>query len=223
MPRRFFKRVSRQRHRLLERWYMRPFRVLLANPAYWSLHRRQVTRALALGLFVAFVPLPVHILVAAALAIALRVNVPVAVSATFISNPLTAVPFFYVAYEIGANVLDVGMRPFTFELSWNWLTSGLLPIWRPFLLGCLLMGLATSVTGYVVLGSIWHLTLVLKYRRRHRRTSGKSRVNEQKSAREHTRSAAPPIEQIPSGLQGSSRRQPGECQSEQEATGGTPP
>jgi len=201
---------------------MRPFRALLMNPAYWTLHRRQVTRALALGLFVAYVPLPVHLLLAAALAIALRVNVPVAVSATFITNPLTVVPLYYIAYEVGANVLDVGMRPFTFELSWDWLTSGLLPIWRPFLLGCLLMALATAVTGYVLLGSIWHLTLVLKYRKRRRRTSANSTVNEQKSAREHACGACPPLGQTASGLHGRAEHPRGEPQDEREAASGTP-
>ena len=33
---------------------MRPFRLLLEHPVYWSLNRRNVTRAFALGLFLAF-------------------------------------------------------------------------------------------------------------------------------------------------------------------------
>ena len=45
---------------------MRPFRLLLEHPAYWTLNRRNVTRAFALGLFISFVPLPVHILLATA-------------------------------------------------------------------------------------------------------------------------------------------------------------
>src|SRR3954470_21027227 len=68
MPRRLFKPLSRQRHRWKERWFMRPFRVVLEHPVYWSLNRRSVTRAFALGLFLAFVPLPIHMLLAALLA-----------------------------------------------------------------------------------------------------------------------------------------------------------
>src|SRR5512138_3937293 len=72
MPRRLFKPLSRQRHRLRERWFMQPFRVLLEHPVYWSLNRRNVTLAFALGVFLAFVPLPGSFLLAAILALILR-------------------------------------------------------------------------------------------------------------------------------------------------------
>ena len=45
MPRRLFKTLTRQRQRWKQRWFMRPFRLLLEHPAYWSLNRRSVTRA----------------------------------------------------------------------------------------------------------------------------------------------------------------------------------
>ena len=61
---------------------MRPFRLLLEHPVYWSLNRRSVTRAFALGLFIAFVPMPIHLLLGAALALLLRLNVPAAVAGT---------------------------------------------------------------------------------------------------------------------------------------------
>ncbi len=63
-------------------------------------------------------------------------------------------------------LLGIDTRPFAIELSWEWLTTGLLPIWKPFLLGCLVMGLASAAAGYLLLGGIWHLTLVLEYRKR---------------------------------------------------------
>ena len=59
MPRRLFKTLSRQRQRWKQRWFMRPFRLLLEHPAYWSLNRRSVIRAFSLGLFISFVPLPI--------------------------------------------------------------------------------------------------------------------------------------------------------------------
>ena len=83
--------MSRQRQRWKQRWFMRPFRLLLEHPAYWTLNRRSVTRAFALGLFISFVPLPIHILVAAAAALMLRLNVPAAITGTFLANPLTMV------------------------------------------------------------------------------------------------------------------------------------
>lgn len=145
---------------------MRPFRLLLEHPAYWSLNRRSITRAVALGLFVSFVPLPVHILLGAVLALLFRVNVPAAVTATLITNPLTMVPLFLSAYWVGCQLLDVSVRDIQFEMTWHWLSTAFIPIWKPFLLGCLIMGTTAAVLGYVALGGIWHLSLVLKYHKR---------------------------------------------------------
>jgi uncharacterized protein (DUF2062 family) len=171
MPRRVFKSISRQRHQWKGRWFLRPARLLLENPAYWSLNRRNVTRAFSLGLLLAFVPLPVHVVLAAALALLLRLNLPAAVAGTLIVNPLTAVPLYIIAYRVGRLLLSAPPRPFHFELSLQWLSSGLLPIWKPFLLGCLVTGMLTALTGYLLLGGLWHLSLVLKYHRRKRQSA----------------------------------------------------
>jgi uncharacterized protein len=166
MPRRFFKSMSRQRQRWKQRWFMRPFRLVLEHPAYWTLNRRSVTRAFALGLFISFVPLPIHIIVAAAAALLLRLNVPAAITGTFLANPLTMVPMYIAAYWVGCHLLGIGFRNINFELSWDWITTGLLPIWKPMLLGCLILGSTAAIAGYIMLGGIWHLSLVLKYHER---------------------------------------------------------
>jgi uncharacterized protein (DUF2062 family) len=158
--------MSRQRQRWKQRWFMRPFRLLLEHPAYWSLNRRSGTRAFALGLFISFVPLPIHIIVAAVAALLLRLNVPAAITGTFLANPLTMVPMYISAYWVGCHLLGIGFRNISFELSWDWLTTGLLPIWKPMLLGCLILGSAAAIAGYVTLGGVWHLSLVLKYHKR---------------------------------------------------------
>jgi uncharacterized protein len=158
--------MSRQRQRWKQRWFMRPFRLLLEHPAYWTLNRRSVTRAFALGLFISFVPLPIHIFVAAAAALILRLNVPAAITGTFLTNPLTMVPMYISAYWVGCRLLGITFRNIKFELSWDWLTTGLLPIWKPMLLGCLTLGSVAAIAGYITLGGIWHLSLVLKYHER---------------------------------------------------------
>jgi uncharacterized protein (DUF2062 family) len=145
---------------------MRPFRLLLVQSQFWSLNRRSVTRAFALGLMISFVPLPVQMPLAALGALLFRLNVPAAIFGTFLANPVTMVPMYMAAYWVGCSLLGVASRDIAFEMSWHWLTTALLPIWKPFLLGCLVLGSATAVTGYVLLGGVWHLTLVLKYHER---------------------------------------------------------
>lgn len=166
MPRRLFKPLSRQRHFWSERWFMRPFKLLLGNPAYWSLNRRNVTRAFALGLLLAFAPIPGHTVLAGLLAIALRLNIPAALSGTLLCNPFTMVPLYVFCYRLGRVLLGLPPRAFNFEISWQWLAHGLLPIWKPFLLGCAVMGTTTAIVGYILLGGLWHLQLVMSYHRR---------------------------------------------------------
>jgi uncharacterized protein len=166
MPRRLFKPLSRQRHRWKERWFMRPFRLVLEHPAYWTLNRRNVTRAFALGLFISFIPLPIHIFVSTALALLFRLNVPAALAGTFLANPLTIVPMYISAYWLGCHLLGIGFHTIAFELTWQWLSTALIPIWKPFLLGCLILGTAAAIAGYIALAAVWHLSLVLKYHKR---------------------------------------------------------
>ena len=145
---------------------MRPFRLLLEDPVYWTLNRRNVTRAFALGLLISFVPIPVHFLLATVLALGLRLNVPAAIFGTFLANPLTMVPMYMGAYWTGSQLLGVTAHPIEFAMTWDWLTTSLVPIWKPFLLGCLVLGLSAGLVGYALLGGIWHLGLVLKYHER---------------------------------------------------------
>lgn len=169
MPRRIFKKLSRQRHHLRTRWFMRPFEFVFGDAAYWSLNRRNVTRAVALGFLIAFLPPPIpHTLVALLATIVLRVNIPVTFAATFLTNPFTMLPLFYAAYRSGCLVM--GVEPLhalpTGEQFWSTWFQG--PFLQPFLLGCLLFGLAAATFAYIALGLSWHLSLVYKFRKRKR-------------------------------------------------------
>jgi uncharacterized protein (DUF2062 family) len=180
MPRRVFKSLNRQRHRLKERWFLKPFRLLLEHPVYWSLNRRNVTRAFAVGLFIAFIPLPIHILLAPAIALILRLNIPAVVAGTLLTNPFTVVPLYVTAYWVGAQMLGIPERHVEFAMTWEWLQTELLPIWKPFLLGCFVMGALSALAGYALLGGLWHITLVMKYHERKGAGVDKERENIEK-------------------------------------------
>lgn len=180
MPRRLFKPLTRQRNRWQQYWFMRPFQLLLQQPVYWSLNRRSVTRAFALGLGIAFVPVPGGFALAAILALLLRLNVPAAVLGSALTNPATVVPLYMSAYWVGCRLLDLPFHMLRFELSWDWLTTGLLPVWKPFLLGCAVLGTLTALAGYILLGGLWHLSLVIRYQRRKEDAAGRKAADERK-------------------------------------------
>jgi uncharacterized protein (DUF2062 family) len=166
MPRRFIKRICPSPSTLEGHWFLRLFGSRLADPRLWGLCRRGVTGAFGVGLAICFIPLPVHFIVASLLAIALRLNIPVIMATILLMNPLTIVPAYYLAYRVGAALLNVEPARFAFEMSWAWLQSGLGPMWKPFLVGCLFCGVVGGVLGYMSLELLWRWRVASKYRTR---------------------------------------------------------
>ena len=159
MPRRFFRKFSPNRESLRGRWWIAPFDHLLHDPNLWGIRRRAVVPGFALGLFVAYLPVPGHILTAIFLAALLRVNVPVAAITTLIANPVTMGPMYYLGFEVGNWILGLPPRPFEFEMSFAWLTDRLATTWQPLLLGCLLLGTALAAIGYAALDLLWRASI----------------------------------------------------------------
>ena len=155
MPRRLLKRITPHPTKLQNRWFLRIFGPRVTNPRLWSLQRRSVTSAFGLGLAICFIPLPVHLPLAVLVAIVRQINVPTIVGTVCLVNPFTVVPVFYTAYRVGCLVLDVAPRRFNFKFDFDWLQYGLGPMWRPFLLGCLICSVLAGLTGWIALDLFW--------------------------------------------------------------------
>lgn len=166
------RRFGRQAQTLREKWYARPFAHLFTDPRLWSLQRRSITAAFGIGLGICFVPLPVHIPLAFILAMLLRLNVPTLLATVFLVNPLTVVPIYFFAYVTGRTLLGQAPGEFVFELSWDWLQHGLGPLWKPFLLGCLVCGVVCGLAGWLVTNRLWLWRVRKKYRTRSAAANG---------------------------------------------------
>ena len=171
MPRRIFKKFAFNRHEVARQWFMSPFRHLLHDPRLWGVQRRRVVPAFALGLFIAFMPFPGHTLMAVLIALALRINIPVAAVSTWVSNPATMGPMYYVAYKLGSWLLNAEVKPFGFEMSFDWVAHTFVTIWQPMLLGSVLLGATAAFIGYFTLNLLWRLSLAnYKSRKRKQRS-----------------------------------------------------
>ena len=167
MPRKLLNRVLPARARLRKKWFLRPFDALLHDPALWATHRKNVLKALAVGLFACFLPSPGQTMISVMVALWLRVNLPVAVAASWFANPLTMGPLYYACYRTGSWLLDRRPGGFPETVSFEWLWGEIGRIWQPLLLGCLLLGLLVTATTVLVLNQVWIRASRRQFRERH--------------------------------------------------------
>ncbi|QIB67361.1 DUF2062 domain-containing protein [Kineobactrum salinum] len=135
----------------------------------WHLNRYSASMAFFTGLFVAFLPLPGQMVIAAVTAVLLRCNLPLSVALVWISNPVTMPAIFYMAYRVGALLIDVPVQVMEFELSCAWLRARLDLIWRPLLVGSLLCGVLFGSLGYFVVNLLWRWRVSRQWHKRQRR------------------------------------------------------
>lgn len=147
-----------------DRQLTRVFGRMLHDPNLWHLNRYSVAWGVSIGLFMAFVPVPFQMVLAAAAAILISANLPIAVAVVWISNPITMAPLFYSAYKVGAWLLNEAPRKIQFEMSIDWLLTRLVDIWEPFLLGCLVLGVASGLVGQIAVRTIWRIHVVQSWK-----------------------------------------------------------
>lgn len=157
----------RDRETILASRWLKPFAHLFAHPALWHLNRRSVPRALAAGLFVAFV-IPVGQFVLAALvAVTTRGNVPLAAASTLISNPITFAPIYLGAYKLGALLLPGTTGQGAGQPAYGAAYS-IAAVSGATALGLLLFAVAASTLGYAAGAALWRLKLVSRWKTRSR-------------------------------------------------------
>ncbi|UST94113.1 DUF2062 domain-containing protein [Pseudomonas siliginis] len=166
MPRRLFKRYMPDPTSIREHKSLRFLGTLLHDPNLWHLNRHSVARAMAVGLFAAFLPIQAQMLVAAALAVMVRGNMPIAVSLVWLTNPITMPAVFFCTYQAGAFLMDVPARHLPDELTWEWISGELSTLWQPFLLGSVVVGLVLGVLAYFLVMLYWRWWVARQWRRR---------------------------------------------------------
>jgi len=167
MPRKLFKKLAPDPHKIrqakgfgwLGRW--------IGNPALWHFHRHSVKRAFAIGLFWMSIPMPWQMVAAALTAIPARANLPLSVALVWISNPITMPPIFYFNYLVGTWILGEQAQP----IEWHFEPAAMLTIIEqigaPLYLGSVVVGLVLAVISYVGLECFWRWHVSRAWTRRH--------------------------------------------------------
>ncbi|RXJ72425.1 ATP-binding protein [Veronia nyctiphanis] len=169
MPKNTIKRFLPKHDVIREQKALKIFGNLLYDPNLWCLNRRSASGAFAVGLFMAFVPLPTQMIMAAGAAIMFGVNLPLSVALVWISNPVTMPVMFYLVYLLGAWILNTPEYPFHFELTWEFLFNQMGHIGPPFLLGCLICSIFFALVGYFGIQALWRYSVVRSWKKRRQR------------------------------------------------------
>ena len=169
MPRHLFKRYMPDPTSIREHKSLRFLGTLLHDPNLWHLNRHSVARAMAVGLFAAFIPIPLQMLLAAFLAISVRGNMPIAVSLVWLTNPITMPVVFFCTYMTGTWLMNIPARTLPDELTWDWLSARPSTMWEPCLLGSVVLGLVLGALAYCMTMVYWRWWVGHQWKKRQQR------------------------------------------------------
>ena len=98
-------RQKRMLHALRDTYVHRMIGERLFDHHIWGFDVEAFARGVAMGVFVAFIPIPFQMLICAIGAITFRVNLPISLAMTWLTNPLTSVPIIWLSHHLGRYLL----------------------------------------------------------------------------------------------------------------------
>lgn len=178
MPKKYFKKFLPSHDSIKKHRFIRFFGPILRHHNMWHLNRHSVAGGVAIGLFAGLVPGPLQVVASVILTFIFRVNLPVAILATFYTNPFTILPIYYVAYQYGKFVTGLEnssiptstFNPMDLPFSqWipatiDWMAAA----GKPFAVGLVLLAITLAIVGYFSVRGLWRAYIVIQWRRRQR-------------------------------------------------------
>lgn len=159
------KRIFPNMDKIKDEKTLKLFGPALFQSNLWHLNRKSVPRAIAIGLFCAFIPLPLQMVIAAFFAIIFAANLPISVMLVWITNPITIPPILFFAYKIGSYILGIDSSSFPSSFDEN-LINAAIASWKPTLIGSLILSITTSTLGYIFISLYWRLYIAKSWARR---------------------------------------------------------
>lgn len=172
--RRTLKKYLPDRQAIQKNRWLRPFASSLLHPRLWHLNRRSAAGAVAAGLLCGLIPGPLQVISAAGCALFFRVNLPLALLVTLYTNPLTIVPLYLLAYQIGRLLIgdhNGFIAPPEFSainfVGWTEAMQGwMLIVAKPLGIGLVVLAISLAVAGYFLTKAVWRIYLIRAWHRR---------------------------------------------------------
>jgi uncharacterized protein (DUF2062 family) len=121
---------------------------------FLAINRKTVTKAVAIGAFVALIPMPMQMLLIVFLLPIFRFNAPIGLLMCWLSNPVT-MPFMYYIEYLTGNWLLMNQDRLNVELTLEWFKANLGNIFIPLYTGTLFYAVIISVSLYFGINYLW--------------------------------------------------------------------
>lgn len=191
MPKALIRRYLPSPEKIREQKSLGFMRHRLGDPSVWHLNRRSASLAMFWGIFFAFMPMPFQMVPATLIAVSLRINLPMVLVLTWLTNPITVLPFMYISYATGSLALSVPMLSWAEmeDLMTAMLSLGSEPSsgsvmarLKPFFVGTVMLGVTLGSLGYVGMQAYWRWHVVRQWQARSARQA-KAHVQAQQKNR----------------------------------------
>ena len=123
---------------------------------FLAANRKMITRGVTLGIFIAFIPMPMQMAAVLLFMPLFRFNVPIALAMCWLSNPITMPPMYYIEYELGSFLLGISPQPV--ELTLEWFSNNMEAIFIPLYFGTLVFSVVGSISSYFLVTYLWKLS-----------------------------------------------------------------
>ena len=136
----------------------------LTDPELWKWNKKTIAKAFAIGLFCAFLPIPIHTILVAILSVLLSANILLSILVVWVNNPITMLPIYYFTYKLGASIIGIEIDP-EFEFSFGYLMDNLGSATLAMWIGGLITSIVASTLGYFSIISIYKYKALKRIKR----------------------------------------------------------
>ncbi|MEA2073264.1 MAG: DUF2062 domain-containing protein [Campylobacterota bacterium] len=134
-------------------------------PEFLAANRKMISRGVALGILIAFIPMPLQMGAVLLFMPLFRFNVPIALAMCWLSNPFTMPPMYYMEYLTGSFFLGSEIAPV--EMTVDWFSENFDDIFIPLYVGTLFYSVVGSLSSYWAVNHFWKSS-VHKDKKKHR-------------------------------------------------------
>jgi len=124
---------------------------------YLATNRKMITRAIFLGLFIAFIPMPMQMVAIIFFIPFIKFNVPLALAMCWVTNPFTMPIIYYVEYMTGSFILNIPIE--NVEMTLEWFSNNISNIFIPLYFGAFFYSIVLSTGSYFLVNFFWKLSV----------------------------------------------------------------